>query len=120
MFAMGPISTRLAQFVPPRPQIVLGFFIAAAGMWVSRDVTPEWGFNQYLVLQITRSAGLALVMFTTQNITMGTLSPDLMKSAGSLVNLSRNLGGPLPSPSSPRFSPPILPSISTICQRDLP
>ena len=93
MFAMGPISTRLAQFVPPRPQIVLGFFIAAAGMWVSRDVTPEWGFNQYLVLQITRSAGLALVMFTTQNITMGTLSPDLMKSAGSLVNLSRNLGG---------------------------
>jgi len=56
-------------------------------------VTPEWGFNQYLILQITRSAGLALVMFTTQNITMGTLSPDLMKSAGSLVNLSRNLGG---------------------------
>ena len=93
MFAMGPISTRLAQFVPPRPQIILGFFIAAAGMWVSRDVTPEWGFNQYLVLQITRSAGLALVMFTTQNITMGTLSPALMKSAGSLVNLSRNLGG---------------------------
>jgi len=93
MFAMGPISTRLAQLVPPRPQIILGFFIAAAGMWVSRDVTPEWGFNQYLVLQITRSAGLALVMYTTQNITMGTLSPDLMKSAGSLVNLSRNLGG---------------------------
>ncbi|MEY4256104.1 MAG: hypothetical protein RLZZ141_1331 [Pseudomonadota bacterium] len=93
MFAMGPIATRLAQFVPPRPQIIAGFIIAAAGMWVSRDVTPEWGFNQYLALQITRSAGLALVMFTTQNITMGTLPPALMKSAGSLVNLSRNLGG---------------------------
>lgn len=93
MFTMGPIATRLAQVVPPRPQIITGFLIAAAGMWMSRGVTPEWGFSQYLLLQVTRSAGLALAMFTTQNITMGTLSPPLMKSAGSLVNLSRNLGG---------------------------
>jgi DHA2 family multidrug resistance protein len=93
MFIMGPISTRLAQIVPPRPQIIAGFLIAAAGMWVSRGVTSDWSFNEYLVLQITRSGGLALAMFTTQNITMGTLAPDMVKSAGALVNLSRNVGG---------------------------
>jgi DHA2 family multidrug resistance protein len=73
--------------------VIIGFLIAAAGMWISRGVTKDWGFTEFLTLQLTRSVGMALALFTAQNITMGTLKPDLMKSAGSLVNLSRNVGG---------------------------
>lgn len=93
MFLMGPIATQLSRFITPRTQVIIGFLIAAAGMWISRDVTKDWGFYEFLTLQLTRSVGLALALFTAQNITMGTLRPELMKSAGSLVNLSRNVGG---------------------------
>jgi len=93
MFVMGPIATRMSLYVVPRTQVIIGFLIAAAGMWISRGVTKDWSFNEFLILQITRSVGMALALFTAQNITMGTLKPDLMKSAGALVNLSRNVGG---------------------------
>ena len=93
MFVMGPIATRLSLYVVPRTQVIIGFLIAAAGMWISRGVTKDWSFTEFLTLQLTRSVGMALALFTAQNITMGTLKPDLMKSAGALVNLSRNVGG---------------------------
>ena len=93
MFVMGPIATRMSLYVVPRTQVIIGFLIAAAGMWISRDVTKDWSFTEFLTLQVTRSVGMALALFTAQNITMGTLKSDLMMSAGSLVNLSRNVGG---------------------------
>ncbi len=93
MFLTGPIVGRLARGVDPRIPLFVGFLLAAFGMWMGREVTPEWGFWQFAGVQACRGVGVMTAMITAQNVTMSTLTPAMVKNASGLVNLARNVGG---------------------------
>ena len=71
----------------------IGFLMAAWGMWDAHKVTPEWGFWEFAGVQTFRGVGVMLAMIASQNVTMSTLTPQMIKNASGLVNLARNVGG---------------------------
>lgn len=93
MFAMGPIAGRLVRKVDARILMFIGFVMASWGMWDARLVTEEWAFWDFAGVQAMRGAGVMLAMIASQQVTMTTLPPHMVKNASGLVNLSRNVGG---------------------------
>jgi len=93
MFLTAPIAGRIARKVDPRIPMFVGFLMAAWGMWEAHAVTPEWGFWEFASVQAFRGVGVMLAMIASQQVTMATLPPHMVKNASGLVNLSRNVGG---------------------------
>lgn len=92
-FFAGPICSRLVRTVDPRVMMLGGMFLMSWGLWDARALTPEWGMNEFMLVQIMRSFGVFCAMVASQQLTMGTLPPHLIKNASGLLNLSRNVGG---------------------------
>lgn len=93
MFVTGPIAGRLARVLRPRFQMAMGMIVCGFGFWLGRDITPDWGFWQFAGLQAFRAFGVMFAMLASQNVTMATIPPAMIKNASGLVNLSRNVGG---------------------------
>jgi DHA2 family multidrug resistance protein len=70
-----------------------GFIMVAWGMWDAHAVTDDWGFWQFAGVQALRGVGVMLAMIASQQVTMSTLPPHMVKNASGLVNLGRNVGG---------------------------
>ncbi|MFZ4120086.1 MAG: DHA2 family efflux MFS transporter permease subunit [Caulobacterales bacterium] len=93
MFLSGPIAGRIARAVDLRLPMAAGFLLCAGSMWMGTQVTSDWGFWQFASLQAMRGSGIMLGMIATQQVTMSTLPPHMVKNASGIVNLSRNVGG---------------------------
>ncbi|WP_297798999.1 DHA2 family efflux MFS transporter permease subunit [uncultured Brevundimonas sp.] len=93
MFAVGPFVGRLVRKVDARILMFIGFMMAAWGMWDARLVTEDWAFWEFAGVQAMRGAGVMIAMIASQQVTMTTLPPHMVKNASGLVNLSRNVGG---------------------------
>lgn len=93
MFLTGPIAGRLVRKTDPRIPMFLGFLLAGWGMYMAHGVTKDWGFWEFAGVQACRGVGVMIAMIATQQITMSTLPPHMVKNASGLVNLSRNTGG---------------------------
>ncbi|WP_419253528.1 DHA2 family efflux MFS transporter permease subunit [Caulobacter sp. ErkDOM-YI] len=93
MFVTGPIAGRLVRQADPRISMFIGFVLAGWGMYMAHGVTQEWGFWEFAGVQACRGVGVMIAMIATQQITMSTLEPHMVKNAAGLVNLSRNTGG---------------------------
>ncbi|WP_346427420.1 DHA2 family efflux MFS transporter permease subunit [Caulobacter sp. 17J65-9] len=93
MFLAGPIAGRIARKLDPRVPMFFGFMMVAWGMWMAHAVTTEWGFWEFAGVQACRGIGVMIAMIASQQVTMSTLSPQMVKNASGLVNLSRNVGG---------------------------
>ncbi len=93
MFFAGPLFGRLVRILDPRVMMIGGMLISSGGLWLAHALTPEWGFTEFAVMQILRSFGLMAAMVASQQLTMATLAPSLVKNASGLLNLSRNVGG---------------------------
>lgn len=93
MFLAAPLAGRLSRIVDARILMCGGFILAAWGMWSAHVVTPEWGFWEFAGVQALRGVGVMIAMLASQNVTMSTLPPHMIKNASALVNLSRNVGG---------------------------
>jgi DHA2 family multidrug resistance protein len=93
MFATAPFAGRLVRMVDARILMFGGFMMCAWGMWDAHAVTAEWGFWEFAGVQALRGAGVMLAMIASQQVTMSTLPPHMVKNASGLVNLSRNVGG---------------------------
>ena len=93
MFAVAPFVGRLVRKVDARILMFVGFMMAAWGMWDARIVTDQWGFWEFAGVQAMRGAGVMVAMIASQQVTMTTLPPHMVKNASGLVNLSRNVGG---------------------------
>ncbi|GAA0642122.1 DHA2 family efflux MFS transporter permease subunit [Brevundimonas lenta] len=93
MFATGPFAGRLVRAVDPRVLMFTGFMMCAWGMWDAHAVTTEWGFWQFAGVQALRGVGVMMAMIASQQVTMSTLPPHMVKNASGLVNLFRNVGG---------------------------
>jgi DHA2 family multidrug resistance protein len=93
MFMTAPISGMLSRKTDPRVMMMIGFLGFAAGTWRMTYLTADWDFDELLVPQILRGCSLMLCMVPISNLALGTLSPDKLKNAAGLFNLTRNLGG---------------------------
>ena len=93
MFLTGPILGRWVRLMDPRYPLAFGFICAGYGFWLGHAVTPQWGYWELASLQAFRGSGIMIAMIASQNVTMATLPPELIKTASGLVNLSRNVGG---------------------------
>lgn len=93
MFLTGPIAGRLVRKTDPRVPMCLGFLLAGWGMYMAHGVTKDWGFWEFAGVQACRGVGVMIAMIATQQVTMSTLPPHMVKNASDLVNLSRNTGG---------------------------
>jgi MFS transporter, DHA2 family, multidrug resistance protein len=73
--------------------LMCGFVIFAAGTWRMTYMTSDWDYYELLLPQVLRVVALMLCMVPINNLSLGTLPRELMKTGSGLYNLTRNLGG---------------------------
>jgi DHA2 family multidrug resistance protein len=93
MFCTAPIAGKLSAKLDPRVMMAIGFSSFAAGTWLMSSLTADWDFYELLLPQILRGFGLMMCMVPINNVALGTLSPERVRGASGLFNLTRNLGG---------------------------
>jgi MFS transporter, DHA2 family, multidrug resistance protein len=93
MFLMAPVVGRLMLKLDLRVIIAFGLVVFALGSWQMTWITRDYDFYELMVPQILRGIGMMCAMVPTNNIALGTLTPDRVKNASGLYNLTRNLGG---------------------------
>lgn len=93
MFLMAPVVGRLMLKVDMRYIIAFGLITFGLGSYQMTWITRDYDFYELLVPQILRGIGMMCAMVPTNNIALGTLTPDRVKNASGLFNLTRNLGG---------------------------
>src|SRR6202795_4987041 len=93
MFLTAPVVGRLMLKVDMRYIIAAGLIIFGLGSFQMTWITRDYDFYELLVPQILRGIGMMCAMVPTNNIALGTLTPDRVKNASGLFNLTRNLGG---------------------------
>jgi DHA2 family multidrug resistance protein len=93
MFASAPLVGKLMTKMDPRLMLAAGFVIFAASNWEASYITKDWDFWELLMPQLLRGFGMMLAIVPITNVALGTLSPDRLKNASGLFNLTRNLGG---------------------------
>ncbi len=93
MFFCAPLVGRLMTRVDPRILLGFGFTVFALGTYLASDVTKDWDFYELLLPQILRGSGMMFSMVPITNMSLATLSPERIRSASGLFNLTRNLGG---------------------------
>jgi DHA2 family multidrug resistance protein len=95
MFLSAPLVGRLMQKIDMRILIAVGLWLFAIGTWQMTWITRDFDFYELLWPQIFRGVGMMMAMVPINNIALGTLTPDRVKNASGLFNLTRNLGGAL-------------------------
>jgi DHA2 family multidrug resistance protein len=93
MFCTAPIAGMMSSRLDPRVMMMMGFGGFALGTWSMTQMTADWDFYELLVPQILRGVSLMICMVPINNVALGTLSPDRIRNASGLFNLTRNLGG---------------------------
>jgi DHA2 family multidrug resistance protein len=93
MFLTAPVAGRLVARLDPRVMMAMGFAGFALGTWQVTAITTEWDFWELMVPQILRGVSLMICMVPINNVALGMLTPDQLKNASGLFNLTRNLGG---------------------------
>ena len=93
MFFCAPVVGRLVSRTDPRMMLAAGFLIVALSNWEMTYVTKDWDFWELLLPQFLRGLGMMLAIVPITNVALSTLTPDRLKNASGLFNLTRNLGG---------------------------
>lgn len=91
MFLTAPVVGRLATKFAHHTRA--GFLIFALSNWQLTVITTDWDAAQVFVPQILRGIGLMFAIVPITNLALGTLTPERLKNASGLYNLTRNLGG---------------------------
>lgn len=93
MFLTAPVAGALSGRMDPRFMMMIGFASFSYGTWIMSSLTTDWDFYELLLPQILRGFGLMICMVPINNVALGTLSPDRVRGASGVFNLTRNLGG---------------------------
>jgi len=91
--AMSPLSAQLARRMDLRLMLSIGMGLFAVSMYLTATLTNQTGFWELFVPQVVRGLGLICCYLPANLIALGTLSPDKMRNAAGLYNLTRDLGG---------------------------
>lgn len=94
-FISAPIAGMLSRRFDPRLPLTIGLLLMASSCLQFSHLTSQWGFNDMLLPQIMRGAGLMFCMVPANVVALGRLDHQTIKDASGLYNLLRNLGGAL-------------------------
>ncbi|MBM3549216.1 MAG: DHA2 family efflux MFS transporter permease subunit [Alphaproteobacteria bacterium] len=92
-FLSAPIAGALSRLLDPRVMLAIGLSLFGTGVWMTGQMTAEWGFWEFFLPQAVRGLSLMLCFMPINSIALGTLPPEKVKNASGLYNLMRNLGG---------------------------
>ena len=93
MFLCAPTIGGLVRRSDPRFCLALGFTLCAWSIGLGARITPDWGFTEFMVLQIARGIGSMIALIASQQMTVSTLPVTQMKDASGILNLIRNVAG---------------------------
>jgi len=93
MFLCAPTIGRFVRQADPRLCLAVGFGLCAWSIGLGGRITDQWGFGEFLTLQIVRGVGSMIALIAAQQMTITTLPVTLMKDASGLINLVRNVAG---------------------------
>ncbi len=94
-FISAPIAGILSRRFDTRLVLLGGLTMMALSSYMLSGVTSDWSFNEFLLPQILRGAGLMFCMVPANVLAMSGQEGDTLKDASGLYNLMRNLGGAL-------------------------
>ena len=93
MFLSAPIMGRIVRSIDARIAMVIGFGLVALGMGQGIHISDDWGFDEFIVLQMCRGMGSMIAMIASSQMSISTIPLPMMKDASGLMNLIRNVGG---------------------------
>ncbi len=91
--AMSPFSAYIARNLDLRIMLTIGLSLFAFSMYLTAALTNQAGFVELFVPQAVRGVALMLCYLPANMIALGSVSPDRLKNAAGLYNLTRDLGG---------------------------
>jgi DHA2 family multidrug resistance protein len=87
------IAARLSQTADPRKVITVGLSLFAASLWLTSQVTADWGFGALLWPQALRGFSIMLCIVPSVGMALSGFGLTELRYASGLFNLMRNLGG---------------------------
>lgn len=90
---VSPFTTIVARKIDLRIMLAIGMCLFMTSMYLTAGLTNQASFNELLVPQMLRGVALMFCFLPANLISLGSLSPDLLRSSAGLYNLMRNLGG---------------------------
>lgn len=91
---VAPFATRLLPVIGPRPMLVLGPLLAAAGMIYLSGITPDGAyFLQVAPALVILGVGMALIFIPLQNLALAGVAPHDAGVASAVANSAMQIGG---------------------------
>ncbi len=87
------IAAALSQRVDQRWVITAGLLLFAWSLWLTSQITSQWGFWEFAFPQAVRGIALMLCIVPSVNMALSAFPPAELGAASGLFNLMRNLGG---------------------------
>jgi DHA2 family multidrug resistance protein len=91
--AVSPLTTYIARKIDLRLMLAIGMCLFMTAMYLTAGLTNQASFGELLVPQMLRGAALMFCFLPANLISLGSLTPELLRSSAGLYNLMRNLGG---------------------------
>jgi DHA2 family multidrug resistance protein len=90
---MMPIVGKLVNVFQAKYLISFGMLITAVGMWATGLVTPQTGYNTFVLVRILQTVGIPFLFIPASTLAFSKISPENSSNASAIVSLMRNLGG---------------------------
>ena len=89
----APLAAFADRRLPPQVVTFIGFTVFGAGALANAFQTPQTDFQQLLVPQILRGAGLLFCILPITNVALGHRPIAELSNASGVLNFMRNIGG---------------------------
>jgi EmrB/QacA subfamily drug resistance transporter len=94
LFVAAPLSGRLTDRIGPRPLIVAGLAVQAAGFaWIALVAAERWGYPALVPGLVVAGLGVSVAMPPGQHAVVQSVSEDLIGKASGSYSMLRQLGG---------------------------
>jgi DHA2 family multidrug resistance protein len=93
MFLFAPFVGSVMSRFDARKIIFIGLSVAALGVALNANLTPQSDFDEFFWPQVLRGIGMMMGLIIMSQLAMSTLPLDKIKSASGVYNLTRNIGG---------------------------
>jgi DHA2 family multidrug resistance protein len=87
------IAARLSETVDRRFVIAVGLPLFAFSLWLTSQLTVDWGFGELLLPQLMRGLSVMLCIVPSVGMALSAFQGQELRYASGLFNLMRNLGG---------------------------
>lgn len=92
--ALAPVATKLLPVIGPRPLLIVGPLIAAAGLFTLSGITPDGAYLlQIAPALVLLGVGMGFVFIPLQNLALAGVAPHDAGVASAVANSAMQIGG---------------------------